>query len=121
MRIVWTMYLSFFPHYTEHVLQHLWPVISMDAAHLKSCYKGTISIYSGLTGTEQAYIWAFGIKRGNEDFVSWDIFNTLFAQACPCVRIVEERHIYLRYVFVSDRDKGLDKSLAKTFPNNLAR
>ena len=50
------------PHCTEHVLQHLQPVILMDAAHLKSCYKGTISIYSGLTGTEEAYILAFGIR-----------------------------------------------------------
>ena len=37
------------PHYTECVLQHSCPVISMDAAHLKSCYKGTIYIYSQLT------------------------------------------------------------------------
>ena len=44
----------------------------------------------------------------------------LFAQACPCVRIVEDGHLYLKYVFVSDQDKGLDKSLAKTFPNNFA-
>ena len=86
------------PHYTEHVLQHLQPVISMDATHLKSCYKGTIYICSGLTGTEEAYILAFSIRRENEDFVSWDIFNTLFAQACPCVRIVEEGHIYWGYV-----------------------
>ena len=47
--------------------------------------------------TEEAYILAFGIRRGN-DFVSWDIFNTLFAQACPCVRIVEEGHTYSRYI-----------------------
>ena len=61
-----------------------------------------IYIYSGLTGTEEAYILAFSIRRGNEDFISWDIFNTLFAQTCPCVRIAEEGHIYLKYVFVSD-------------------
>ena len=65
-------------------------------------------------------ILAFGIRRGNEDFVSWDIFNTLFAQACSCVWIVEEGHKYSKYVFVSDQDKGLDKSLTITFPNNLA-
>ena len=39
-------------------------------------------MYSGLTGTEEAYILAFIMRRGNEDFVSWDIFNTLCAQAC---------------------------------------
>ena len=67
------------PHYTECILQHLQPVISMDASYLKSCYKGAIYIYSGLTGAEEAYILAFGIRRGNEDFVSWDIFSMLFA------------------------------------------
>ena len=45
------------PHYTECVLQHLQPIISVDATHLKSCYNGTIYIYSGLTGTEEAYFW----------------------------------------------------------------
>ena len=33
--------------------------------------------------------------------------------------MVEEGHTYLNCVFVSDQDKGLDKSLTKTFPNNL--
>ena len=86
-------------------------IICVDAAHLKSCYKGTIYIYSGLTGNEEAYVLAFGIRRGNEDFVSWDIFNMLFAETCPCVGIVEEGHIDSKYIFVSDQDKGLDKSL----------
>ena len=33
---------------------------------------------------------------------------------------MEKGHIYLRYLFVSDQDKGFDKCLAKTLPNNLA-
>ena len=45
-------------YYTECLTTFLQPVISVDAAHLKSCYKGTIYIYSGLTGTEEAYILA---------------------------------------------------------------
>ena len=74
------------PHYTEHVLQHFHPIISVDAAHLKSCYKGTTTyIYMCLTGNDEAYILAFGIRRGNEYFDSWDVFNTVFTQACPCV------------------------------------
>ena len=60
------------------------------------------------------------MRRGNEDFASWDVFNTLFAEACPCIMIVKQRHIYTKHVFISDRDKGLDKSLVKTFLNNLA-
>ena len=33
---------------------------------------------------------------------------------------MEVGYIYSKYVFVSDQDKGLDKSLTKPFPNNLA-
>ena len=58
------------PHCTECVSQHSQPVISVDATHLKSCYEGTMYIYSGFTGNEQAYSLAFGIRKGNVDFVS---------------------------------------------------
>ena len=43
-------------------------MISVNGAHLKSAYKGTIFTYSGLTGNEEAYILAFGISGGNEDY-----------------------------------------------------
>ena len=33
------------------------PVIAVNAAHLKSAYKGTIFIYPGLTGNDEAYIF----------------------------------------------------------------
>ena len=35
---------------------HVCPVIPVDAAHLQSCYKGMIFIYSGLTGNDEACI-----------------------------------------------------------------
>ena len=35
----------------------------------------------------------------------------LFAAACPRVLIVDEGYTYSKYVFVSDRDKGLSQSL----------
>ena len=59
------------PTYTDKVLSYMHPVISVDAAHLKSAYKGTIFIYSGLTGSDEAYILAFGISGGNEDCRTW--------------------------------------------------
>ena len=31
--------------------------------------------------------------------------------------LVDNGHFYSKFVFVSDRDKGLDKSLAEIFPN----
>ena len=56
------------PAYTDHVLTYMHPVISIDAAHLKSAYRGTLFIYSGLTGNDGAYTLAFGISGGNEDY-----------------------------------------------------
>ena len=40
--------------------------------------------------------------------------------ACPSVTSVEDGHAYSKVVFVSDRDKGLDKSLWEVFPRNHA-
>ena len=46
----------------------------------KILLKGTIFIYSGFIGYDEAYILAFGISGGNEDYRAWNIFNTLFAK-----------------------------------------
>ena len=92
------------------------PIISVDAAHLKSAYKGMIFIYSWSTGNDEAYILAFGVSGGNEDDRTWNTFNMYFAKACPSVSFVEDDHAYSKSEFVSDRDKGLDKSLSKIFP-----
>ena len=73
------------PVYTGKVLFYMCPVISTDAAHLKLAYRGTIFIYSGLTGNDKAYILAFGISGGNGDYQTWNTFNKLFAIACPSV------------------------------------
>ena len=98
------------PAYTDKVLSYICPVILVDAAHPKSAYKVTILIYSGSTGSDKAYILAFGISGGSKDYRTWNIFNKLFATACPSVSLVEDDMLYLKFVFVSDRDKGLDKS-----------
>ena len=54
--------------YVQHIQSCMDPVISIDAAHLKSAYRGTIFIHLGLTGNEGAYIVAFGISGGNENY-----------------------------------------------------
>ena len=79
-----------------------------------------IFIYSGLTGNDEAHILAFGISGGNEDFMTWNMFNSSFTTACPSVLFVKEGHAYSKFVFVSYTDKGLDKSLAETFPRDHA-
>ena len=82
------------------------PVISVNAAHLKSASKGTVFIFSGLTGNDEAYILAFGISGGNEDYRTWNIFHSLFARACPSASFVEDSHAYSKFVFISDRDRS---------------
>ena len=83
-------------------------------------YKGTMFIYSGLTGNDEAYISAFGVSGGNEDYRTWNTFNALSARARPSVSFVEDGHSYSKFVFISDRDKGLDKSLSEISPRNHA-
>ena len=95
-------------------------MISVNAACLKSSHKGTIFVYSGLTGNDEPYILAFGICGGNEDYRTWNTFNALFARACLSVSFMEDSHAYSKCVFISDREKGLDKSLTKIFPRNQA-
>ena len=102
----------------DQVLAYMYPIISINVAHLKSAYQGTIFIYLGLTGNDEVYILAFGISGGNEDYHTWNMFNNLFAMACPSVSFVENGHLYSKFVFISDQDKGLDKSLAEIFLNN---
>ena len=41
-----------------------------------------------------------------------------FAMACPSLSSVENGHSYSKFVFVTDRDKRLDKSLSAVFPRN---
>ena len=81
------------------------PMISVDAAHLKSAYKATIFICSGLTANDKAYILAFGISGGKEDHRTWNVFNALFLKACQSVPFVEDGHSYSKFVFTSDRDE----------------
>ena len=65
-------------------------------------------------GNDEASILAFGMRPGNEDFASRDVvFNMVFAQAYPCILIVNERHIYSEnvWLFQTEIKKGLDKNL----------
>ena len=64
--------------------------------------------------------WHLGIVVEMKTTEPWNTFNKLFATACPSVSSVEDGHSYSKFVFVSDRDKGLDKSLSEIFPSNHA-
>jgi hypothetical protein len=50
------------------------PVMSLDACHLKSQWKGTLCAASVLTGMDNIYPVAFAVTKSNEDFLGWQRF-----------------------------------------------
>ena len=45
-----------------------------------------------------------------EDYATWQTLNRLFTEACPSVHFHDEDYTHLKFMFVSDHDKGLDES-----------
>jgi hypothetical protein len=128
--------LFFFPGFVDEVLQFVRPIISLDAAHLRSKHKGTLFVASVLSGANEVYPIGFMISAGNEDLVTWTSMLNALKKACPIISKDEEpdsrdQHVetgidrsslnskYLKFVFISDRDKGLKAALKTVFPKNL--
>jgi hypothetical protein len=59
--------IYFFPCFVNDVLDFVQPVISLDAAHLRSEYKGMLYIASVFSGNNDIYPIGFMIAAGNED------------------------------------------------------
>jgi len=55
-------------------LQHVRPVLSLDACHLTSSYQGTLYVASTLSANNEIYIIGFQITSCNEDENSWVSF-----------------------------------------------
>ena len=106
----------FFPGFINDVLKHVLPVISVDAAHLKSIYRGTMFIATVKSGNNDIYPIGLLFSSGNEDKRTWTKFLNLLKQAFPVITDPDRQH---PFVFISDRDKGLMQSLKEVFPNNL--
>ncbi len=60
-----------FPCFMNAALKFLRPVISLDAAHLKSIYKGTMYVASVLSRANEVYPIGFMISNGSEDGKTW--------------------------------------------------
>ena len=122
--------LHFFPSFANDVLNYVRPVISLDAAHLRSEYKGMLYIASVLSGNDDIYPIGFMIATGNEDRMSWTKMLGLLKQACPLISeqgfhrnvnvedISVEPHQRSPFIFVSNRDKGLKPALKEVFPDH---
>ena len=100
--------LYFFSGFMNDVLMYVRPVISVDAAHLKSVYKGMLYIASVKTGFDDIYPIGFMIATGNEDKKNWTKVLRLLKKAFPIISHCDREY---PFVFVSDRDKGLKPAL----------
>ena len=102
----------FFPGFMNEALKFVRPVVSLDATHLRSEYKGTLYVASVLSGNNDVFPIGLMISSGNEDGATWTKMLRLLKQASP---ILSGRS----FVFISDRDKGLKAALDDVFPRNL--
>ena len=109
------MDLHFFPGFMNDALRYVRPVISLDAAHLKSKYKGILYVASVLSGNDDVYPIGFMISIGNETKESWTKMLKLLKTACPIITNVENQYPFM---FISDRGKGLVPAIKEVFPAN---
>jgi hypothetical protein len=113
--------VHFFPGFMNNALKFVRPVISLDAAHLQSEFKGTLYVASVLTGNNDVFPIGFMIAAGNEDGETWIQMLTYLKEACPIIcqqggahQAMAGDNTQLRetpFVFVSDCDKGLKEAV----------
>jgi hypothetical protein len=120
--------IHFIPGFMNNALKFVRPVISLDAAHLRSEFKGTLYVASVLTGNNDVFPIGFMIAGGNEDRQTWVQMLTYLKEACPIISqqgrqagMVDNEVPVCEtsFVFVSDRDKGLKEAVKQVFPTNL--
>ena len=124
--------IHFIPGFMNKALKFVRQVISLDAAHLRSEFKGTLYVASVLTGNNDVFPIGFMIAAGNENRETWVQMLTYLKEACPIVsqqgrqlRMVNdhapvcETSFETSFVFVSDRNKGLKKAVKEVFSTNL--
>jgi len=96
------------------------PVISMDATHLKSKYKGCLYTYSGLTANNETYIYTFGAAHENECYETRKFMNEQFSAAIPGIAdetLVDMSGMPMQPSFISDQNKGIAQALDRVFPH----
>lgn len=108
------------PGFMERTMMHVRPVMSLDACHLRSKWKGTLYMASVKTSCEEIYPVAFAIMKDNENEAGWTWFLEQLQRSIKC--LVQPHPVptvrYKYFSFVSDRSKGLLNALNKVFPDN---
>ena len=77
--------LHVFPGMMNWALKFVRPVVSLDAAHLRSEHRGTLYVASVLTGCNDIFPIGFMISAGNEDGETWKKMLHLLKEAYPII------------------------------------
>lgn len=108
------------PGIMKSTMRFVRPVMSLDAAHLKSQWKGTLYTASVKTACDEIYPVAMAIMNDNENEAGWSWFLRNLHTAIE-ILVMEHplgRVRYKYFSFVSDRQKGLIQALKNVFPEN---
>ena len=108
------------PGIMKTTLRYVRPVMSLDAAHMKSKWGGTMYVASVKTACKEIYPVAVAIMRENENEEGWTWFLEGLHSAIE-ILVMNHPRTRVRYkyfTFISDRQKGLLPALGKVFPNN---
>ena len=94
--------------------------MSLDVAHLKSKWKGTLYVALVKTPCDEIFPVAIVILNNNENKEGWLWFLKLLWASCPFLYGDHPNptiaHKY--YNFILDRQKGLINALSEVFPHN---
>jgi hypothetical protein len=111
------------PGIMKRSLKFVRPVMSLDAAHLKSKWGGTLYIASVKTGNDKIFPVAIAIMKEKENYNGWEWFLECLNKAVGqvlCANHPDEHIHYKHFSFISDRQKGLVDALKNVFPDNHA-
>ncbi|KAG7365808.1 MULE transposase domain containing protein [Nitzschia inconspicua] len=108
------------PPFSNEALLFVRPVASLDAAHMKSEWKGTLYIATVKSAMDKIYPIAFAITADNENGQGWDWVLRNLDAGLPNLTIAHYRVgcAYKLFLLQSDRQKGLDEACKACFPAN---
>jgi hypothetical protein len=108
------------PSIMHEAVKFVRPVMSLDAAHLKSQWKGILYVASVKSACDEIFPVAFAITGQNENESGWKWFLQLLSSSLPVLTMDHPKDgvAYKQFTFISDRQKGLVKALEQVFPEN---
>jgi hypothetical protein len=97
-------------------LQHVCPVISIDATFLKEGEKAKCTLYiaTALSANNELVPVAFALTRDNENTEGWTMFLNNLKRSCPILLVRHKNNNFRNFglfTFMSDRDKGIMSAL----------